>query len=213
MTNQDLEKPRTILEAIDYIREIRNKSNSEEKKNIRIKQGVYRKYQQEYIPMFFYALSSYNIYKNIKISANTNNDNFDGLILDENNEVIEKIEISFPIEGSREHEEAAQLNKDGVTNIYHFSTDEANKYLELVFLKAKEKSKKDYTNNTIVITLELWPYFSLDDIDDLVKIYNLRDRLKKLSYHAKKVVLFIPPHNSSEIKTLGLLLDIYKSET
>jgi len=180
------------------------------KKNIRVKKGIYRKYLQEYIPLFYYALTSYGIYKEIKIAGNMNNDNFDGRIL-ENGVEIEKIELSFPIEGKRENEEAKQLNEKGISNVYEFSTTKESAYLDLVFLKAEEKSTKDYSESTLIITLDLWPYFSLDDIDDMSTIYDFRDRLKTLKYIAKKVILFIPPCNSTEINTLGIIMNVYKS--
>lgn len=208
LNKHDLEKPRSIVKAVEFVQSLRKNSDREERKKIRSKKGLYRKYLQEYLPLLFYSLNNYGIVDDIKIKANLNNDNYDGFILDIENIEIERIEITYPIDGEKESSDAKQLNEKGITDIEDFGDEKREKNLNNVLRVANEKSLKDYSLSTLVITINAYHYLSLNEVEDMLRIYRFVEQLKSITYNAKKVVLLILPISSSTLKTMGLLFTI-----
>jgi len=203
MTKKDLEQIRTLYEAGQFIEDVKINANVEDKKQIRSKRGVYRKYIQEYIPLFFYALHRYGIGSKVKIKANLGNENYDGIVLNSDDSELEKVEITYPIKGEEEFKDSIQLNKRGFTDVDVYGLDQINDIITAIIKKANDKAVKDYSRETLVIVVNPFPYFSLDDPEDIFKLNNLVEDLSKIEYIVKRVVLIALPYRSNVFNSYG----------
>jgi hypothetical protein len=200
----DLETVKSLTEAWTYIDSIKT-SNQEERNKIRLKKGLYRKYLQEYVPLFFYSMIKYGLNHNIRIKANLGNENYDGIIYNEKSEELEKVEISYPVDGERQFSEARQLNQRGYTDIEVYGVGQKDDVSKTIIKKAKAKSLKDYQDKSLVIVLNPYPYFSLDDPTDIERINSLVEELSKIKFIAKDVFFLTLPYLSNIFKTYGNL--------
>ena len=176
---------------LQYVETIRDNiiSDGSELKRLRLKKGTYKKYLEEFLPLVEFSKIRYAINADLTFKLVEGNQSFDAQVM-KNDEIIRKIEFTYPRDGNQENSEALKLNSAGFANI---SIDEniVTEYLEQIFLAASKKSKKDYGNAIVVIHIVPHWIMDLGNPRDRRKIQDLVYRLGTIAYNAAEVVLQI----------------------
>jgi hypothetical protein len=195
VSDDELYKARTLQELDDFLH-ITKKSvvtDPEEIKKARLKKGNYKKYLEELVPLFLYGKHKYASENMLKYKLEKGNQAYDAIVFHDK-ETIEIIEFTSPIDGKAEHKKALQLNKNGFSEVItYWNTEEQEIVKERIVKKAKDKAIKTYNGKNLIILFDPFPYFELNDINDIKMIYQIVEELKCITYSADMVYMMTYP--------------------
>lgn len=194
---KEMQKYKTVMDHKSYYLGIHDliKNNQFEKKQARIKKGIYKDLMEEFYPLIKYVELRYENDMNItfkwtgKILENQGI-NYDGIIL-KNGEIYEKIEMTFPKLGNKEVLQAKILNEEGVVSEVG-SLDEEMRYLEKVIIETfdKKNTSKHYDDSIVLVIYIENRSCIFRNVPECEKMFdNVRNHIKKESYIFKEVYL------------------------
>ena len=194
ISDDDLYAKRTIRQLSEYIQNVKTAVNKDknEKAKANLKKGNYKKFLEELIPLLIYGKEKYGIDSSNYFQLIKGNQAYDAIISDKYSE-IEIVEITFPIDGKEENIDAKVLNNRGYGKIRLLDDFGQNEVKRRILEKAKDKSLKNYIGKTLIIILDPYPFFEMDDEDDLLVIGEIAEELKKIKYSANCVYLIVLP--------------------
>ena len=178
-----------ISENIDYI------------KMIRLHEGTFKDFIEEYDVLIKYAIAKYGEGCKIRFCGNETwiRPKHDGEIKHENQ--VERVEITYPGYDSEEKKEMKQLNNFGHSNVKCGSYDE---YKDEIKKKIEEKInnkniKTDSYDNTItlVVMMDMHEFFMNEEINNKEFYDDLFSTMKTDSYIFKNVDILIDKFNDN----------------
>lgn len=204
LTKEEMQKPRTPKELEQYFWNVYDNAKSEERKVGRLKEGLWG--------CFFHELSVLRIHCNWKFPNNDvsikyiiGNQGYDAIITDLSStfhNYTEYVEITFPIMGGKEKQEAYSINKCGysieISDIMYNEND-----LRKCFIKtAEKKSLKDYNypNSSLIFAVDVFPlsYFK-NNKENYKVILPFVEHLRKFKFNVKSVYLVLFNANQSSL--------------
>ena len=206
LLNEDqLQKPRTLVELCSFIAEVRNVSalSVDGWHHGMLRKGLFKQLVGEIIPVKDYAQSQY-AGRDVLIKPVIGNQGYDAEILDSSSQLIERIEVTSPHDGDFESNDTKLAIERGFgkVRVYRPGEDVTN-IARLILDAVKKKSKKDYSDSTLLIVVELTPLPSsaLPDRSSSYRtaIESLVRELKCITYRAKKVAMLCPEKTVVEI--------------
>jgi len=201
----ELYAKRTLRELEAYINSVISSihENEEERKNIRLKKGGYKKYREELLPFFNYGKLLFGMDSPLSFQLVRGYPSFDGIISD-GPLVKEVVEITFPHFGKQEYQNAKRLVAGGFYG-QQFDSSSQEAFINHVKSIATKKAAKDYSNRILVITVDSPGEFSLDFDHDLLALNKLVLTLKGIVYTARKTYLLVLPQSINGINYAGRL--------
>ena len=191
-TKDELEKFRTPHELKTFFEDLMEKISTDDnaKKEYRIGKGIYKYIKNELYPLVFFAIKHYN--DNHLIRPIIGNQGYDGEIkIDE--EIIDKIELTWAIDGKESNEIAKDLNEKGHTEVSTLLDNRKQINKERCLVNMRKKALKDYSDSILVIVYDTDPTFLIDNSEDPKILRELLDEAKTILFKAKKVFLFFLP--------------------
>lgn len=210
MRRREMERKRTIQKQREfYNRTYKDIESSKRKKaNARLKDGLYKQLFEEFVILLEYCELKYPDDPSIKFrwlgkEKQGTTLNYDGEIF-RNNQCIERIEITCPLNSEKDHFIAVQLNKKGYTDIEIGNLDDA---LSTNRNKIKEKTIKKTNKKTYDSTVTLLVYYedfatSFDIKETKNSINNIINDLKNNNYVFKNVYLLLNMNNKKQLITI-----------
>lgn len=198
ITTNDLEAKRTPEELSEFVESSFELigSDENEKKAYRLRKPPYKELLEEVWPL--------SIFCDLKYQDNTvlccpviGNQGFDAKIENTQEDLIENIELSWPIDGQKAHFIAVQLNEKGITKLEIRDVNDSSprdEIIERIINKANDKALKDYSTNagsSIVFVLDTTPNFGMNSIENPEAILHLTEKLKEINYKAANVYLLL----------------------
>ncbi len=189
----ELELCRTLHETDAYINKTLEliKSSCNEINRYRLSQGYYKKFKEEYVPIYNYLVRRYGSDNNVLLKyVGIGNQGYDAEIIV--NGKPEEIEIAYLILGEESKERSKEIIDKGCSFRYGKPEEKLNEYKELISITATKKSRKFYCDTTLVL------YFPCDDMypgDYLLpekEFENIISGLKQMPYNTNRVDFFIP---------------------
>ena len=192
----ELQKRRTPIELRDYVNELRDSARKDDAvwHQGMLRSGLFKQLIQEIIPVKDYVLHRYRN-EDVLVSPVLGNQGYDAEVFDSTNRLIERIEVTAPYDGEYEVIDTRLAIKRGYGKMRIYSPGENVRKLKTLVLKAAEaKSKKDYSDSTLLIVLELRPPSPESstrtayqtELDLIIK------SLKLITFCANKVVMQCP---------------------
>lgn len=167
-------------------------------KMIRLHEGLFKEFIEEYDVLIKYAIAKYGEECNIRFCGNETNEQIkcDGIII--HDEVEEKIEITYPFFDEETNEEMKQLNNFGHTFV---KTYDPNNYKKEIFgkinKKIEEKNNSDSYDDSVhlVVMMDMFDFLFDEEIRNQKFYDSLFDSFKEQGYRFKSVEILIDKYS------------------
>ena len=207
VTEKDLEKPRTAKELTSYLEELfaAIQENQSERQSARTRKGLYKPLMEELWPISWYFTRKYAS-SAFRLKLELGNQGFDAVVFDEAGAPVERIEVTWPIDGHKHFEAMRLLNERGygLVEIYDDPLDKLKDVIELTLAGAQKKAVREYRfegHSTLALVVDVSLYYHPDDPTHCNEINRLVNKLSQLKYHVDNVVLLLA--HSREIINVG----------
>lgn len=155
--------PRGLRQFVTRRKSKINNCKQERHKGI-LKKEIYRVFVAEIIPLSLFCLKNYpNSYK---ILPKLGKQGFDAIVKDERGKIYEHLELTVPHYGKRTASDALLTVSRGYGNILirdYKSGDDLNDMFSQIMEVCKKKSKKDYSDCSLVIVINFFPPFKKEE--------------------------------------------------
>jgi len=200
ITKEDLQIKRTPEDLYNFIKDTLGKIrlNKEVKRIARLRRSPYKELIEEVYPLSVFCKLKYKD-SSVFCQPIIGNQGYDAIVESDDGELIEIVEISWPIDGQKAHYQAVQLNEKGYTKLEIWDVNDAtqrNQIINHIVEKAMEKAHKDYftqKGSSLVFVLDITPYFGVSKIEYEDDIETLKQQLKEINYKVDKVYLLLLP--------------------
>ena len=204
ITKEDIEIGRTPNELRQFVTTIKSKINNckQERHRAMRKKGIYKVFVEEIIPLSLFCMKIYP--DNYKIFPKLGNQGYDAIVKDENGKIFEYVEITGPHVGRKAKNVAKLAVKNGIAlntlRDYNSGSDLIDMF-SIIMDVCEKKSKKDYSNCSLVIDIDFSPPFEEEKTIYVQSLKELEKKILKMKINAKKIYLLIVP--------LGMVKKIY----
>lgn len=182
------------------------RSDQNEKELARLKKPPYKEFIEEVYPLSIFCKLKYQKCA-VKCYPVIGNQAYDAVIESNSGELLEVVELTWPIDGQKAHFKAKQLNEKGRTDVEVRDVNDntvTNKIIEHVIETANKKALKDYKTpggSSLVFILDISPYFGMHRVEKTEEIEILKVKLREIEYKVNSVyILLLPINELIEIK-------------
>jgi hypothetical protein len=189
----DLEKPRIPKEMEEYFHHICSitEQNKELTELARLKKDRYKKFLEEFYPLYCFSKSKY-CKEASRMNIVIGNQGYDAVVI-YNDGSKEKYEITGYIDGEWDFLNAKELNEscigivtvDGTKSI----AEKQKNYFHKIMGNVKKKAEKDYSGMSIIFVVNTYWHFEVFDCDSSNFISDLMNKIRNQGIIAKKVFL------------------------
>lgn len=160
ISNEDLIKCRTPSELDEFVKKTIKcaKEDEKERRNGQLKKGNYKKIIDELVPLSIYARFAYT--EDYKIKYVIGSQGYDAVVYDKDGKEVEKVEITAPQDGERDHKDIELVQKQGFGEIQVGDPgDDFPEICTMVKKVCRNKSIKDYSDSVLVVAINPMPFF------------------------------------------------------
>lgn len=185
----ELEVPRTPQELHDYFYQIFDavKNSDTLLDAARLKKGLFKKFLEEFYPLYCYSQSKY-CEKDSKLNIILGNQGYDAISI--NIDGSKKLfEITSFIDGKKDYINAVKMNQDGFSFINHLSEEVHNNYKKKIENNLKKKSLKDYNGIILLLVIDTSLYFEVLNINSTDFIQKLIEDIRKIKFSFNEIFL------------------------
>lgn len=176
------------------------RADDKSKKVARLRKPPFKELIEEVYPLSVFCELKYQG-ASVQCYPVIGNQGYDAKIESNAGELIENIELTWPIDGQQAHFAALQLNDKGHTDTEVWDVNDNTKrkqIIDQIIQTANKKSLKDYDvpeGSSLVFILDISPYFGMHKIEHTKDIDTLQQQLKEIDYKVKSVYLLLLPIN------------------
>ena len=199
ITKEDIEIGRTPNELRQFVTTEKlkvNKCKQERHRGMRM-EGIYKVFVDEIISLSLFCMKIYP--DNYKIFPKLGNQGYDAIVKDENGKIFEYVEITSPYDGRKAANVAKLAVEKGIAlntcRDYNSGSDLIDMF-SIIMDVCKKKSKKDYSNCSLVIDIDFSPPFEEEKPIYLQSLKELEEKILKINFNVKKIYLLIIPLNN-----------------
>ena len=199
ITKEDIEIGRTSNELRQFVTTIKLKVNNckqERHRAMRMK-GIYKVFVDEIIPLSLFCMKIYP--DNYKIFPKLGNQGYDAFVKDENGKIFEYVEITSPYDGRKAANVAKLAVEKGIALNTHRDYNSGSDLIDMFSIimdVCEKKSKKDYSNCSLVIVIDFSPPLEKEKSIYLELLKELVKKILKSNFNVKKIYLLIIPLNN-----------------
>ncbi len=202
ITSSDLQIKRTPDELNDFVSTTfaAIRDDDATKKVARQRKPPFKELIEEVYPFSIFCNIKYQG-ANVQCCPVIGSQGYDAKIETSEGELIENIELTWPIDGQKANNQALQLNEKGHTQAEVRDVNDNShriQIIERVIQTANKKALKDYETpegSSLIFILDISPYFGMHTIEHKDDINNLQQQLKAIDYKVKSVYLLLLPIN------------------
>ena len=200
VTKDALQTKRTPSELRDFVESTFDsiRSDPETRKIARLRRPPFKELIEEVYPLSVFCDLKYHD-SSIQCCPIIGNQGYDATIESDNGDLLEIVELTWPIDGQKAHYQAVQLNDNGHTELEIRDVNDntqRNAIIEIIIETASKKALKDYqeqAGSSLVFILNIAPYFGMHKIENKDDIAILTDKLKEIEYKVQSVYLLLLP--------------------
>lgn len=198
ITMEDIETERSPRGLRQFVTRRRSKIKNckQERHRALLGKGLYNIFVNEIIPLSLFCLKKYpNSYR---ISPKLGNQGFDAIVKDERGKIYERLELTKPHDGKRAKSDAILTVSRGYGNAQirdYKSGDDLKDMFSIIMKVCVKKSKKDYSDCSLVIIISFIPPFEEEEPVYTQLIKKLGKEIIKINFIVKKIYLLVIPLN------------------
>lgn len=189
-----LEEPRSPRKLQELVEEIRVRVGTDQSKlhaGLK-KEGRYKQFLEEIVPLSRFASLAYS--ESERVQWVPGNQGYDALVLDSRDCEVDRIEVTTPIDGRAEAEDARLVASRGYGKAtVGKPTEDFAALLPRIVETCQNKSTKDYGNCTLVIAVAPLPPFVGFERQYEVQLEKTVEAIAKIEFRAKRVFLLVLP--------------------
>lgn len=195
---EELQKLRSPNDLWLYVRSVfkETRANRDLVKVARLRNGLFRRFAQELYPLSIFCKWKYSDI-NVLCQLVLGNQGYDAKIYHPSTDRTEHIEITWPTDGKKEHQDALLLNERGIGSVEVGDfAEERQKTIEQILRLANKKSLKDYSHpegSSLLILIDIYPYFYLENREHRKQLSSLINELKKIDFRVDSVYVILMP--------------------
>ena len=199
ITKEDIEIGRTSNELRQFFTTIKLKVNNckqERHRAMRMK-GIYKVFVDEIIPLSLFCMQTYP--DNYNIFPKLGNQGYDAIVKDENGKIFEYVELTAPYDGRKAANDAKLTVERGFGETFirdYNSGSDLKDMFSIIMDVCEKKSKKDYSNCSLVIVIDFSPSFEKEKSIYLQLLKELEKKILEIHFNVKKIYLLIIPLNN-----------------
>jgi hypothetical protein len=200
ISSSDIQQQRSPKELYEFVHAVKSsvRSNDFERHRGITKQGWYKEFLDEIVPLSYFSVLMYP--ETWKIQPVLGNQGFDAKVLNNNGEVIDHIEVTSPQDGAFEASDARIVVERGYGQLRTGKPGEDfDTLFPFVLETCLKKAKKDYTDCTLVVAISPFPPFRSFEEQRKEQLDSLMNEMIKIKFKAKKVFLLVLPDKLFEI--------------
>lgn len=199
ITCAEIEQKRSPTELHEFVVQLLQsvRDNEIERHRGIQKDGIYKLFVDEIIPLSHFSRLNYP--ESYKILPVIGNQGYDALVFNADNKEVDRVEITIPHNGAATAKDARMIVEQGYSDVHIadgniFLKDMAlNDIVSCVLDVCHKKSRKDYSDCSLVIVVALNPPFPADEAQYNIELKKLINEIKLIKFNAKKVFFLIPP--------------------
>jgi len=185
----ELETPRTPYEMNEYFYYIFNavQDSNELKAEARLKKGGFKKFLEEFYPLYCYSQSRY-CDGNSQLNIILGNQGFDAVsVQPDGSETF--FEITSFVEGAKQNKNAIELNTKGITSLNNLDDDVIEEYKQGIIKNLEKKGLKDYTGIYLILVVDTSLHFEVldENSDEFIQI--IISMINKMDFTFKGIYL------------------------
>jgi hypothetical protein len=195
---EELEKPRMPQEMYEYFYFVFNavQHNEQLMAEARLKKGGFKKFLEEFFPLYCYSQSSY-CNTGSKLNIILGNQGYDAVSV--NLEGIETFfEITSFINGEQQYKNAIELNRDGISSLNFLSNEIIEEYKDGIIANLERKGLKDYTGVNLILVVDTSLHFEVLNIGSLNFIKAIISIIEKMNFSFKEIYLLHEVGNTKD---------------
>jgi len=164
ISRTEYETPRKPRELCNYIADVRDAvmNDASERKQARLRRGLYKQYLDELIPLSIYAAIQYDG-SDVLVRPLIGNQGYDAVVTTPEGKNIDVIEITSPIDGLKESNNSKLINERGFGETEMYTPgEELITIFERCLASARKKSIRDYMyecHSSILVAVSYPPPF------------------------------------------------------
>jgi len=186
---RDLEKPRIPREMHEYFYSVFNavQNNKEVMADARLKKGSFKKFLEEFYPLYCYSQSRYCDVES-KLNIILGNQGYDAVSVNpDGSETF--FEITSFIEGEKQYKNAIELNIKGITSFNYLSDAVIEEYRQGIIKNLEKKGLKDYTGINLILVVDTSLHFEVLDENSDDFIQNIIIMINQMNFSFKGIYL------------------------
>ncbi len=195
---EDLQIKRSPDELSEFVQSTFEsiRADKDIRKTARLRQPPFKELIEEIYPLSVFCNLKYNG-NSVKCCPVIGNQGYDARIETKAGELVEIVEITWPIDGQEMHVQALQLNDKGYTDAKVWDANDNKNRQDIIgriIDSANKKAIKDYSDpegSSLVFVVDIAPYFGMTKIEHPEDIEELKRRLKEIDYRVKEVYLLL----------------------
>src|SRR3989344_2833524 len=199
VTQENLQQPRTVEELREFLVKTFNtiRQDKSARKNARARKGLYKRLIEELWPLSWYFEKKYSG-SGYRIQHQLGNQGFDAIVLDEHGAEVERLEVSWPIDGHKHAETVRLLNErgHGPSEIYDDPREKLRELFKYTLDGAKKKAIRDYKTikgrSSLVLVVDPVPYYHPEIPEHQEEVEELVADLSIIQYRVDEVFLVFP---------------------
>jgi len=199
---EDLQIKRSPEELSEFVQSTFEAIRADEgvRKTARLRQPPFKELIEEIYPLSVFCNLKYKG-NSVKCCPVIGNQGYDARIETEEGELVEIVEITWPIDGQEMHTQVLQLNDKGFTDAKVWDANDNKNRREIIdriIGAANKKAVKDYSEpvgSSLVFVIDIAPYFGMAEIEYPEDIELLKHQLEEIKYRVKSVYLLLLPVN------------------
>ncbi len=200
LSDEQLQEKRTPADLQKFVKDTFEYINSDKdlKKQARLKKDNFKIFIEETYPLSIFCNEKYRG-QNILCFSVVGNQGYDAIIETDNGTLKEIVELTWPIDGQKDHIERLQLNEKKITDCKVWDdADNSNQLeaIEIIMSTAHKKALKDYEQpegSSLVFVLNIFPYFGMEKVDKWEDIEYLIKCLNEIDYKVGSVYILLLP--------------------
>lgn len=192
-----IQKPRTPGELMAYVEQIRNvaQANKDERNAGNLKDGYYKQFFNEIVPLSKFAIHAYRV--DDIITPVMGSQGFDAEVRNSKGKLVERVEIANCIDGEAVAAIGRRLVAHGRIDFQIVDPSaelekEVHSLLPIIKRTAKQKSKKDYFDCTLVFNIAMTPVVVALEVFQEVLTNLIKAQLSKINFQARRVFVLLP---------------------
>jgi hypothetical protein len=199
VTKENIQCSRTARELREFLDHTFDavRQDKSARENARSRKGLYKRLIEELWPLSLYFEKKYGG-SDCRLKLQIGNQGFDALVLDEQGAEIERIEVSWPIDGHKHAETVRLLNErgHGPFEIYKDPCEKLRELFQRTLEGAKKKAVRDYKTvkgrSSLVLVVDPIPYYHPEIYEHRMEVDKLVTELSTINYQVDDVILLFP---------------------
>jgi hypothetical protein len=206
VTLNAIQKPRTPGELMAYVEQIWEEArvNKNERDTGNLRTGLYKQFFDEIVPLAKFAIHAYQV--DDTITPFIGSQGFDAEVRDTKGKLIERVEIASPIDGKAVAELGQRLASQGrigfrIVDPVVELKKEFSAIFPTILGSAHKKSRKDYTDCSLVFNIALTPAITQFEGRQEELISCIKAQLASINFKAKRVFVLLPSGDVDQVNT------------